>query len=446
MPDSITLWFLIAGGLLVVMALAGSVLKRLPLSASMLYLLAGMAIGPYGWGLLHLDPFHNVELLELLSEIAVLVSLFTTGMKLGPPLSNPRWWLSIRLAFVAMMLTVGFIAWAGVIFLKLPLGAAILLGAILAPTDPVLAADVQVDDHNDRDRLRFGLSSEAGLNDGAAFPFVLLGLGLLGLHNLGPFGGRWLGIDVFWSIGMGLASGFTFGALVASLVLYLRKNHKEAIGLDEFLTLGLMALSYGAAHLIYASGFLAVFAAGVALRRIEQREIENAPTEETEETATNAYNTIPEGIQAVRTEEELATDAKIAPTFLVHAVLSFNEQLERLGQVTLVLLMGGMLTLAAFSPEALWFIPFLFLLVRPLAVHISFLGSRTSVIQKALISWFGIRGIGSLYYLMFAIHHGLPESLARQLAGLTFATIAASIFLHGISVTPLMNRYRGPRE
>ena len=124
----------------------------------------------------------------------------------------------------------------------MPLGAAILLGGLLAPTDPVLAADVQVEHPGDRDRLRFSLTGEAALNDGSAFPFVMLGLGLLGLHELGAFGWRWLAFDVVWAVRGGLAIGWLLGMLVGRLVLYLRRTHKEAVGLDDFLGLGLIAL------------------------------------------------------------------------------------------------------------------------------------------------------------------------------------------------------------
>jgi NhaP-type Na+/H+ or K+/H+ antiporter len=118
----------------------------------------------------------------------LLISLFSVGMKLGLPFSSHHWRLPLRLAFISMALTVGLITLVGFYLLALPLGAAVLLGGILAPTDPVLASDVQVDEPDDRDRLRFSLTGEGGLNDGAAFPFVLLGLGLLGMHELGDGG------------------------------------------------------------------------------------------------------------------------------------------------------------------------------------------------------------------------------------------------------------------
>jgi NhaP-type Na+/H+ or K+/H+ antiporter len=444
------LWFLVAGGLLVLMALAGTVLKRLPLSSAVLYLLGGVAIGPYGLKLMNLGPIKDAHLLEVLSEVAVLISLFTTGLKLGPPLSDNRWRIPLRLAFGAMTVTVGLITLAGVFLLHLPLGAAVLLGAVLAPTDPVLASDVQVEHHEDRDRLRFGLSGEAGMNDGTAFPFVMLGLGLLGLHDIGDLGWKWFTVDVLWSVAAGVGSGFGMGWLVAQLVLYLRREHKEAVGLDEFLTLGLIALSYGFALLIHSYGFLAVFAAGLALRRIEQRETDLAEADgkaETNGTAEAVTPAEPEVDLAEAQEEKNATDQAKAPAYMVRNMLSFNEQLERIGEVILVLLLGGMLpyamlAYASIPGAALWFVPILFFIVRPLSVQSSLIGTRTSRWQRGLMSWFGIRGIGSIYYLMYAINHGLPEPLARQLVGLTFATIAASIFVHGISVTPMMKMYQ----
>src|SRR6185295_18599699 len=191
--------------------------------------------------------------------------------KMSVGLRDGRWLLPVRLATVSMVATVALIALVAFFGLGLPLGAAILLGGILAPTDPVLASDVQIGDPTDRDRLRFSLTGEAGLNDGSAFPFVLLGLGVLGLHDLGDSLWRWFAIDVVWGVVAGIAIGAALGTLVGKLVLYLRRTHKEATGLDNFLALGLIGMSYGLASLAHGYGFLAVFAAGVALRRIEQR-------------------------------------------------------------------------------------------------------------------------------------------------------------------------------
>jgi NhaP-type Na+/H+ or K+/H+ antiporter len=331
-----------------------------------------------------------------------------------------------------MALTVGLIAAAGVWLLGLPVGAAVLLGAVLAPTDPVLASDVQVTDPDDRDRLRFGLTGEAGLNDGTAFPFVMLGLGLLGRHDLGAGGWKWWAVDVAWAVAGGLAVGAGLGTLVARLVVYLRREHREAVGLDDFLALGLIALSYGLALLVHAYGFLAVFAAGLALRRVERSETGDRP---------------PETVQAqagAGAKEEVATDPEAAPAYMAGAVLEFNEQIERIGELAVVVLLGGMLAVVPWPREAVWFVPLLLLVIRPAAVAVGLLGAGASWPQTWLTGWFGIRGVGSVYYLAFALTHGLAEADhagADRLVGLVLLTVATSIVVHGISVTPLMERY-----
>ncbi len=169
----------------------------------------------------------------------MLVSLFAVGLKLTLPLSDRRWRAALRLATLSMLITIALLAAIGVVLFDLPLGAAILLAAMLAPTDPVLASDVQLADPNDRDSVRFSLTGEGGLNDGAAFPFVMLGLALLGLRDPGAGYWRWMTLDLVWPVAGGLAIGALCGYAIGKLVLYLRTRHQEAVGLDEFLMLGL---------------------------------------------------------------------------------------------------------------------------------------------------------------------------------------------------------------
>lgn len=368
-------------------------------------------------------------LLERLTEVSVIISLFTAGLKLRTPLSDSRWRLVMRLAFGSMTLTVLLIALVGIVGLGMPLGAALLLGGILAPTDPVLASDVEVENPWDRDLLRFSLTGEAALNDGSNSPFVFLGMGLLGLHSFSTFGWRWLAVDVMWATAGGLTIGGLLGTLVGQLILYLRREHKEAVELDEFLALGLIALSYGVALLTHAYGFLAVFAAGLALRRIELRSTGEKPSEEV-----IAMTTVGE-------ELEIATDPEKAPAYMAQVLLEFNESLGRIGEVGVVLLIGGMLSTHYLPSEVLWFVPLFLLVIRPVSIWLGLIGSRTSRLQRYLIAWFGIRGIAAIYYLMYAINHGLPPVLAQQLTALTLTTVAVSIVVHGISVTPLMNFY-----
>ena len=423
------LWFVVAGLLLTLMALAKTTLARLPLSAAQLYLLVGLGIGPLGIGLLVIDPVDEAETLEVVTEIAVILSLFAAGLKLRTPLSDGRWKLPLRLATVSMTLTVFGIAALGVFGLGLPWGAAVLLGAVLAPTDPVLASDVQIENPDDADRLRFSLTGEAGFNDGAAFPFVMLGLGLLGLHDLGPNLTRWLAVDVAWAVLGGLGVGAGLGVAVGRVVVHLRRTHKEAVGTDDFLALGLVALSYGLALLVGTYAFLAAFAAGLALRAEERRETGDEAADDVEAMAHEGA------------EEEVAVDAHSAPAYMASAVLGFAEQLERIGAVALVVLVGALLHRAEWTVDALWFVPAVILVVRPLAVWVGMAGSSTSGLQRELIAWFGVRGIGSVYYLMFAETHGLNDGFSDLLLGLVLVTIAASVVLHGLSVTPVMRWY-----
>jgi sodium/hydrogen antiporter len=427
------LWFLIVGALLVVMAAAGTVVRRLPLTTALLYLGVGVALGPMGAGLVRLDLVRDAALLERLTEVAVLVSLFGAGLKLRTALADRRWRLPVRLATLSMMLTVGLVAAVGVYGLALPLGAAVLLGAILAPTDPVLASDVQVEHPTDEDRLRFALTGEAALNDGSAFPFVMLGLGLLGLHELGTFGWRWVAVDVLWAGAAGLAVGGALGWGVSHVVLWLRREHKEAVGLDDLLALGLIALAYGLALLLKGYGFLAVFAAGFALRREERRATEALTGDDAPPDVRAAAN--------AASEDDIATAPETASAYMAQAALGFTEQIERLMEVGVVLLLGGMLSARTLAPEGWWFVPALLLAIRPLAVLVGAPVRRAPPLQRRLTMWFGIRGIGSVYYLTYALQHGVAGPVADRLVALVLTTVVASIVLHGVSVTPLMRRY-----
>jgi NhaP-type Na+/H+ or K+/H+ antiporter len=439
-------WSAVAGLLLLVMALSDSVLARMPLSTSMLYVAVGVAISPLWLDWVHVAPATHAHALERIAEIVVLLSLFGSGLKMSVGLRDGRWLPPVRLATLSMVVTVALIALVAVVGLGLPLGAAILLGGILAPTDPVLASDVQIADPTDRDRLRFSLTGEAGLNDGSAFPFVLLGLGLLGLHDLGDSLWRWFALDVVWSVVAGIAIGAALGTVVGRFVLYLRRRHKEATGLDNFLALGLIGISYGLASLAHGYGFLAVFAAGVALRRLEQRasahasaapsKASGAPAQKPAEVAAAAHAS-PDPKHA----EHAATHPRHAPAFMAHAVLSFNEQIERIAEVVAVVAVGALLWAVDWSRASWWFVALLLLVIRPLAVAVGLAGSATSPGQRVLVGWFGIRGIGSLFYLAYATDRGLAADTATTMAALVLSVVVVSIVVHGISVTPLMKVY-----
>lgn len=430
LPMSAAHWSLFIGILLITMVLAGTLLARLPLSSAMIYLALGYGLGPGGLGLIQPDPMLRAGTLELMTELALLISLFAVGLKLGVPMRDRRWLLPLGLAVPSMAITVGLIAAVGVWWLDLPLGAAVLLGGILAPTDPVLASGVQAEAGTQPDRVRFSLAGEGAMNDGSAFPFVLLGLGLLGLHDLGEGGWRWWAMDLLWSTGGGLVIGALLGKLIGRLVVYLRTRHHSAMGFDEFLSLGLIAISYGVAQVCLASGFLAVFAAGLALHRVRERPLRGSVPLDV---------VPPEGMEPG--EDERASHSHHASAAMNRAVEGFNEQLEKLVELVIVLIIGAMLPYTFPTLLKWWFIPLLFLVLRPLAVLALIPGGKLPRHQWLMIGWFGIRGIGSVYYLMYALRHGLDRALADELVTLTLLTVAASILAHGISVQALMRWY-----
>lgn len=412
-----------------------SLLRRLPLSPAMLYLPIGFALGPSGAGLIDIDLQRHAAILTLITEIALLISLFTVGLKLRVSMSDSIWWLPIRLGIVTMAVTVGLLTCIGVYLLHLPLGAAVLMAAILAPTDPILASDVQIKDAGDRDRIRFGLTGEGGLNDGTAYPFVMLGLGLLAVPDGLPYTNASAILRVLWECVAGLASGWLMGWAIGRLVVYLRREYQMALGMEEFLTLGMISFSYGVAHLIAGNGFIAVFAAGVAVRRIEH-------TTSGPERPGAVIGPITAG-----DEPAVATDPHKAPAYMTETVLGFNQQLEHIAEFLVVLLLGVMLSGSGFSIEGVMVAALLILLVRPIAVAATLAGSSdTSPLQRRLLAWFGIRGVGSLYYLLFALQYRWLPDMTQRFVSLVLTVVAVSVLLHGISSTPLMDSYHRRRR
>ncbi len=429
--------YLAAGALLVGMAMGGSVVGRLPASPAMIYLGAGICLGPAVLDVVVLHPIDDARLVERVAELVILVSLLTAGLKLRTPLRHRRWVAPVLLASVAMALTAGGVALVGALVLGLPVGAAIVLGAVLAPTDPVLASDVQTSDPWDRDRLRFTLTGEAGLNDGAAFPLVLLGLGVLGANELGPFGLRWLGVDVLWAVTAGIVCGAVLGVVVGRLVLYLRQHHREAVGRDELLDARAAGADLRDGRADRRLRLPRRLRRGVALRRVEWRasdEPDDAGIDDEADAAAPA-----EEVAAQAGDPEAAVRPETAPAQMAHLVLRFSEQIERVAEAVVVGLVGVLLLVLPVPGAVFWLAPLLFLVIRPAAVLLTLAPLRPRAREALLAAWFGIRGVGSVYYLAFAILSGAlaPEDTA-EVTGLVLAVVAASIVVHGISVTPLM--------
>lgn len=410
-------WFLLIGGLLLAVGLSADLVRRLPITSAIIYLAVGVVVGPTALNAFHFNPLTQSALLEVLTEIAVLLSLFTAGTKMPIPVRLRRWRTPILLAFVAMAMSVGLMAVFSHFALGLGWGAAILLGAILAPTDPVLATDIQSRHPGDRDRLRFTLTCEAGMNDGSAFPFVMLGMGLMGLHDLGDGGMNWLLIDVGWATVGGIGLGIAAGAGLGRFVHYLRQTHRLNHMFDEFIGLGLIGVVYGIGLYMGVWGFLAVFVAAVTLRETECR-----LTGDT-------------GATAITPPVSRVTDGSLA----------FKEQLERLSELVLVFLVGGTLFLNSWSIPAVATAAFLFLVARPVSVLLTSMFTRMPWRKRIMAGWFGVRGIGSLYYLMYAIQHGVAEETAVDLIHYTLIVITLSIIVHGLTVKPMLARLTRPR-
>ena len=412
------------------MALLGSVVDRLPLSSSLIYLVIGILLGPGVFGWIDIDPVRDAPLLEIVFLLAVLVSLFTVGLKLRTPtglFSRRLWSLPLRLAGPAMLVSIALVAVFAHVAFGLGWGIAVLLGGMLATTDPVLASDIQVRHENDRDNVRFALSAEGGLNDATVSPFVLLGLGLVGLHDLGTGGWRWISIDLVWSVVAGFGIGWMAGLAIGAVVLLMRKRFSQAYGLEEFLGLGLIALSYGLADAVHALGFLSVLAAGLSMRRIETRSLKDHPAEVRDKPLAES-----------REKSDLPPES---PTHMVGDVLDFNQRFESIGEVTAVLILGALLSAGYFSLEGALLGVVLFVVIRPLSVFASTIGAGVSWRHQRLLGWFGIRGVGSLYYLVFVISKGVASPLIDRAIPMVLTVVAMSIVVHGISATPLMDSH-----
>ncbi|MCA8233253.1 cation:proton antiporter [Burkholderia cenocepacia] len=429
-----TLWYLIIGAVLLGMGVVTSALRHLPCSSAMIYLVLGIALGPAGAGLLHLDLERDGQLLREIVEVALLVSLFAIGLRLRVPLSDTLWLVPCRLGLLAMVVTVPLLAACAVLALGLGWGPALLLAAILAPTDPVLAHDVQVHDPGDRDLVRFALSGEGGMNDGIALPFALAGLALCGApdatYGIPPLSGTFA-LVALWGIAGAAAIGSGLGWATTKTIGWLRTRHAQALGLEGFFALALIVLSFGAAQLAHTFGFIATFAAGVAMRRVEHRASGDRPPREV--------------IGQIDSEDVVATEKhpEKAHAFMAESVLGFTIELERIAEAIVMTMIGSVLSTLP-GPLLTWgavaLAAVLFVAVRPLAVLVTLAGSRATHAQRRLMAWFGIRGIGSFYYLLFALEHG-PSEAVRPLAAPVLAVVSASVVAHGISATPLMNWY-----
>ncbi|MEO1671405.1 MAG: cation:proton antiporter, partial [Cyanobacteria bacterium J06631_2] len=263
--DTYILSLLIIGSLLLIVTLGSGWIERLPLSYALIYLVVGIIFGSYGLKLIEIRP--DTQFLERLTEFVVIVSVFGCGLKINRPLKLWAWQSTIRLIGLLMPLSIFTLAAIAHYILGMGWGAAILLGAILAPTDPVLASEVQLAHVEDKDELRFALTSEGGLNDSLAFPFVYFGIYAFEDSNWDNWFTSWLGIDLLWAI----AAGIVMGVIVAKTVVWidytLQKRRQADELMENFVALSIILLAYSLTELVNGYGFLAVFVAGLVVQR-----------------------------------------------------------------------------------------------------------------------------------------------------------------------------------
>ena len=430
-------WLFLLSALLLATSLSAGWLRRMPVTPFVVYALAGLALGPMLLGYARIDLIRHVHWLGAISEGVLVVSLFLTGLKLRVPWRHLSWRAGLRLAAPAMVLSVAGLAWASHALLALSWPLALVFAAIAAPTDPVLASLVSVDDARDDDALRVTLSSEAGLNDGTAMPLLLLGLLL---HTNKPDTGallHWFWRDVCWALPAGLAIGF----LLARLIGIIATRAKMASGdraPSDFLALALIALTYAFARAFDASQFLAAFAAGVGLRHTEWRVVSRHPHPDVEHELQDQVHPPAEMLVNPNQRNEVALEQPSATIGLVVSdALSFGDTLERLLAVGVVLLVGIACS-GEWSADGALMALLLFVAIRPLSTWIATVGARMPPVRRLMAGWLGIRGIGSLNYLGYALTHGVPSSAAPRLTGMVTTLVVLSIVVHGASCQPLL--------
>ncbi|WP_107765981.1 cation:proton antiporter [Nocardioides terrigena] len=422
--------YLLLGLSLLLAIVLPQVTRRIALSPPMVLVAVGMLIGLWPpVGFVSLDPQDHRELVTHVTEFTVLVSLMGVGLAIERTLDLRSWrswrtWSPVwRLLAVTMPLTILGVAVLGWWVAGLAPAVALLLGAVLAPTDPVLASDVQVgepitediDEREDRDEptedddIRFSLTAEAGLNDGLAFPFVHLALLLLAGGFTVLDVGTWIGWYVVGKIALGVAVGIATGWLLGRQAFHSRSDKLRLADHGEpLLALAALLAAYGAAELVGGYGFLAVFACAMRLRASERG---------------HSYQRA------------------------MHGVVERLEQLMTL----MVLLVLGMAMTRGLLDHLDWrgvaVALALVLVVRPLAGY-----AALSVLardedrdggldrgERMAVAFFGVRGVGSLFYLAYATsHEHVPDE--PWLWSTVAFTVIVSVLLHGVTATPAMAR------
>ena len=395
--------FVLASVVLLILIVSPRIESKKYVTTPIFFLLIGIALFllPVPWELPEL--IDEPVILKRITEFGVIVALVSAGLKINDPFSWKTWSSSARLLLVTMPLTIAATALLGWWFAGLVPASAILLGAVLAPTDPVLANDVQTSDPGtpDDSSVRLTLTTEAGLNDGLAFPFTNLAIAVAVL-GLSPSAWivDWLLIDVLYKIMIGGIVGVLCGKFLGFLLFNIPENKNIKIA-DNVFALALVLFPYAVAELVSSYGFIAVFVSAAVFRQ-------KSPDHEYQK-----------------------------------KVHRFSVTMESLMEGILMLIIGGYLVFGVLEPLTFPMIAVslaILFLVRPISGLIAFAGSDLPKHKKWVISFFGIRGIGSLYYLSYGIYMAdFPQ--ADELWAITIFIITASVLIHGISAKSVMERF-----
>jgi sodium/hydrogen antiporter len=373
---------------------------RRPAHAALVALAVGILLGPLGLRLLRPQLMEDGALIETVSEVALLTCLFCLGLRLRMPIEWRTWRIPLRLSTLGTLATIALAAAAAHLMFDMSLAEALLLGAILAPTDSVLASDVSSQSDTEQDSPSFILCAESGVNNGLAVALVLLVLGMMGLSDSDSAALGSISLVALWAAIGGFVAGSLIGAGMARWIKLLDPE-RQADFLEEAMVFATAALAYGAAMAIHTDGFLAVFAAGVALSHGGRlrRPLRNRP--------------------------------------LMPRVLKIAGQAERYSWLVIVVLLGTLVAGIEYKWWMLVFAVVLILIFRPLAVRLALGGMAMPEAQWRGIAGFTARGTASLYCLAFSINHGLATPFARQLAGVTLVVVVTSIIASTISGLPL---------
>jgi NhaP-type Na+/H+ or K+/H+ antiporter len=375
-------------------------LIRRPALAAVVALGAGVLLGPLGLRLLRPQLLDDGAPIESITEIALLICLFCVGLRLRVPMKWSNWRIPLRLSTLTTLATAAMAAAAAHLMFDMDLPEALLLGTILAPTDSILAGEVPSQSDADQDAPAFILSAESGINNGLAAALVLLVLGLMGLSDSDSVAPGSISLAASWAAVGGCAAGWLIGAGMARWMTVLDPE-RQAEFLEEAMVFATAALAYGAALAIRTDGYLAVFAAGVALSHGGRlrRPLRNRP--------------------------------------LMPRLLKIASQIERYAWLAVLVLLGSLIASVEFKPRMLVFAVVLLFLIRPLAVRLGLGGIAMPEAQWRGVAWFTARGVASLYCLVFAINHGLGQPFARQLAGVTLVVVVSSIIASAVTALPI---------